>query len=45
MMDEEKMVLRTENLYKKYGKRMVVNDVSIEVRQGEIVGLDRKSVV
>lgn len=39
MMDEEKMVLRTENLYKKYGKRMVVNDVSIEVRQGEIVGL------
>lgn len=39
MMEEEKMVLRTENLYKKYGKRMVVNDVSIEVKQGEIVGL------
>lgn len=33
------MVLRTEHLFKKYGKRMVVNDVSINVRQGEIVGL------
>lgn len=33
------MVLRTEHLYKRYGKRMVVNDVSINVRQGEIVGL------
>ena len=33
------MVLRTENLFKKYGKRTVVNDVSIQVKQGEIVGL------
>ncbi|MDE6269715.1 MAG: LPS export ABC transporter ATP-binding protein [Muribaculaceae bacterium] len=33
------MVLRTENLVKKYGKRTVVNHVNIEVRQGEIVGL------
>ncbi|MBP5385757.1 MAG: LPS export ABC transporter ATP-binding protein [Prevotella sp.] len=33
------MVLRTEGLVKRYGKRTVVNDVSIEVRQGEIVGL------
>lgn len=33
------MKLRTEHLYKKYGKRTVVNDVSIEVQQGEIVGL------
>ena len=33
------MVLRTENLVKKYGKRSVVNHVNIEVRQGEIVGL------
>ncbi|MBQ8608104.1 MAG: LPS export ABC transporter ATP-binding protein [Bacteroidaceae bacterium] len=33
------MVLRTENLVKKYGKRTVVNHVSINVRQGEIVGL------
>jgi lipopolysaccharide export system ATP-binding protein len=38
-MENEGMVLRTENLYKKYGKRTVVNDVSIHVRQGEIVGL------
>ena len=33
------MVLRTEHLFKKYGKRTVVNDVSIQVKQGEIVGL------
>ena len=33
------MVLRTEGLVKRYGKRTVVNDVSINVRQGEIVGL------
>lgn len=33
------MVLSTHHLYKVYGKRTVVNDVSIEVHQGEIVGL------
>ena len=33
------MVLRTENLVKKYGKRTVVSHVSINVKQGEIVGL------
>ncbi|MDE6826431.1 MAG: LPS export ABC transporter ATP-binding protein [Paramuribaculum sp.] len=33
------MVLRTENLVKKYGKRTVANHVSIDVTQGEIVGL------
>ena len=33
------MVLRTENLVKKYGKRTVVSEVSFNVRQGEIVGL------
>lgn len=33
------MVLRTENLVKKYGKRIVANHVSIDVTQGEIVGL------
>ena len=32
-------ILRTENLVKKYGKRTVVNHVSINVTQGEIVGL------
>lgn len=38
-MAEKNMVLRTEHLVKKYGKRTVVNDVSIELHQGEIVGL------
>lgn len=33
------MVLRTENLVKKYGSRTVANHVSIDVKQGEIVGL------
>ena len=37
--NEKLAVLRSEHLVKKYGKRTVVNDVSIEVRQGEIVGL------
>lgn len=37
--EEVKMVLRTDNLVKKYGKRTVVNHVSIDVTQGEIVGL------
>ena len=35
----EKMVLRTDNLVKKYRQRTVVNHVSINVAQGEIVGL------
>ena len=33
------MILRTENLIKKYGNRTVVNGVNINVQQGEIVGL------
>lgn len=36
---DRKLVLRTDNLVKKYGKRTVVNHVSIDVTQGEIVGL------
>jgi len=31
--------LRTEGLHKRFRKRLVVNDVSIEVKQGEVVGL------
>ena len=38
-MEDNRMVLRTEDLVKKYGKRTVVNHVSIDVKQGEIVGL------
>ena len=37
--EEGRMVLRTEDLVKKYGKRTVVSHVSIDVKQGEIVGL------
>lgn len=33
------MILRTENLVKKYRQRTVVNNVSVHVEQGEIVGL------
>ena len=37
--EDTAMVLRTDNLVKKYGKRTVANHVSIDVTQGEIVGL------
>ena len=33
------MILRAEHLVKKYKKRTVVNNVSVFVQQGEIVGL------
>jgi len=33
------MILKAENLVKKYKQRTVVNDVSFDVSQGEIVGL------
>lgn len=33
------MILRTSHLIKKYKRRTVVNNVSVEVRKGEIVGL------
>lgn len=33
------MLLKAENLIKKYKKRTVVNNVSVQVEQGEIVGL------
>ena len=38
-MEENNILLRTEGLVKRYGKRTVVNNVSFDVRQGEIVGL------
>lgn len=33
------MILRAENLVKRYKTRVVVNEVSLQVKQGEIVGL------
>lgn len=36
---QERLVLRTEGLVKRYGKRTVANGVTINVKQGEIVGL------
>jgi lipopolysaccharide export system ATP-binding protein len=38
-MPEQELVLRTENLVKRYKNRVVVDHVSIELHQGEIVGL------
>jgi len=37
--EQSKMVLRTDNLVKIYGRRTVADHVSINVTQGEIVGL------
>ena len=37
--ESDHMLLRAENIVKKYKKRTVVKGVSFEVRQGEIVGL------
>lgn len=37
--EQPQMILRTDDLVKKYKSRTVVNHVSIEVKQGEIVGL------
>lgn len=39
METENGLVLRAEGLFKKYKSRLVVNDVSFTVKQGEIVGL------
>lgn len=33
------MIIRTENLVKEYNERRVVNEVSLEIEQGSIVGL------
>lgn len=37
--EKEQSILRTHDLVKRYGSRTVVNNVSIDVKQGEIVGL------
>jgi lipopolysaccharide export system ATP-binding protein len=39
MINFDPMILKAEHLFKKYKSRTVVNDVSVEVHQGEIVGL------
>jgi lipopolysaccharide export system ATP-binding protein len=39
MNTNKSMILRAENLVKKYRSRTVVNNVSLNVKQGEIVGL------
>lgn len=39
MQKEEKQSIRAEHLIKRYNKRTVVNDVSLELKEGEIVGL------
>ena len=39
IVQNEQTFLRSNGLVKRYKKRTVVNDVTIEVRQGEIVGL------
>jgi lipopolysaccharide export system ATP-binding protein len=38
-MSDKQLVLRTDNLVKRYRQRTVVDHVSIELHQGEIVGL------
>jgi lipopolysaccharide export system ATP-binding protein len=38
-MSEDRLTLRSENLVKIYRKRKVVDNVSIQVKQGEVVGL------
>ncbi len=38
-MDSDKLLLRSDKLVKRYSKRTVVNEVSLQVAQGEIVGL------
>ena len=37
--EQGRLMLRTEGLVKRYGKRTVVNNVAFDVKQGEIVGL------
>lgn len=43
-MEESKMVLRTEDLVKKYGKRTVVSHVSINVKQARLLVCSGRTV-
>lgn len=38
-MSKSELILRGENLVKNYGQKRVVKNVSVEVKQGEIIGL------
>ena len=38
-MEKDKTILKVENLTKKFGGLVAVNDVSMYVSEGEIVGL------
>ncbi|WP_185882949.1 LPS export ABC transporter ATP-binding protein [Blattabacterium cuenoti] len=33
------MILKTKNLYKKYNKKYIIKNISLQLKQGEIVGL------
>ncbi len=37
--------IRAQNLVKIYGKRTVVNDLSLEINQGEVVGILARTVL
>jgi len=39
IIDMDKHKIRAQNLVKIYGKRTVVNDLSMEMSQGEVVGI------
>jgi len=38
-VQDNSSILKADNLVKKYKKRVVVNDISLDVKQGEVVGL------
>ena len=39
LMDKTKNFIEAKNLVKIYGKRRVVNDLSLDISQGEVVGI------
>ena len=39
LIKQSSMILKASNIIKYYGKRPVVNNISLDVRKGEIVGL------